>query len=78
MAATAGHGQTPAYGRTRSTTGADADVNRWSDARYQAFALLRLTFTVAPAILASVALLACLIPAGRAATVDPVIALREE
>ena len=37
-----------------------------------------LTFTVAPAILASVALLACLIPAGRAATVDPVIALREE
>ena len=37
-----------------------------------------LTFTVAPGILASVALLACLIPAGRAATVDPVIALREE
>jgi uncharacterized membrane protein YphA (DoxX/SURF4 family) len=48
MAATAGHGQTPAYGRTRSTSGVDADVHRWSDARYQAFALLRLTFTVAP------------------------------
>jgi uncharacterized membrane protein YphA (DoxX/SURF4 family) len=48
MAATAGHGQTPAYGRTRSTSGADADVHRWSDARYQAFALLRLPFTVAP------------------------------
>ena len=48
MAATAGHGRTPAYRRTRSTGGADADVHRWSDARYQAFALLRLTFTVAP------------------------------
>jgi putative ABC transport system permease protein len=37
-----------------------------------------LTFAIVPAILAAVALLACLIPAGRAATVDPVIALREE
>ena len=36
------------------------------------------TFAIVPAILAAVALLACLIPAGRAATVDPVIALREE
>jgi uncharacterized membrane protein YphA (DoxX/SURF4 family) len=48
MAATAGHGRTPAYGRGRSTSGADADVHRRRDARYQAFALLRLTFTVAP------------------------------
>jgi ABC-type antimicrobial peptide transport system permease subunit len=36
------------------------------------------TFAIVPAILAAVALVACLIPAGRAATVDPVIALREE
>jgi len=36
------------------------------------------TFAVVPAILATVALVACLIPGARAATVDPVIALREE
>jgi uncharacterized membrane protein YphA (DoxX/SURF4 family) len=48
MAATAGRGRTPTYGRTGSIDTPDADVNRWRDARYQAYALMRLTFTVAP------------------------------
>jgi uncharacterized membrane protein YphA (DoxX/SURF4 family) len=48
MAATAGQGRTPTYGHTRSTDDANAGVNRWRDARYQAYVLMRLAFTVAP------------------------------
>jgi uncharacterized membrane protein YphA (DoxX/SURF4 family) len=48
MATTAGQTRTPSYAHPGSANGADAGVNRWRDARYQAFALMRLTFTVAP------------------------------
>jgi hypothetical protein len=48
MATTAGQARARAYGHTASTNGAEAGANRWHDARYQAYALMRLTFTVAP------------------------------
>jgi len=48
MATTAGQKRTPSYAHTGSANGADVGVNRWRDARFQAFALMRLTFTVAP------------------------------
>ena len=47
MATTAGQRRTPSYAHPRSANGTDAAVNRWRDARFQAFALMRLTFTVA-------------------------------
>jgi hypothetical protein len=50
MGATAGHKFRSRLGRGASLDGGDASVARadWRDARYQAFALMRLTFTVAP------------------------------
>src|SRR5829696_7128225 len=50
MAATTGHEPKTRSGRAASLNGADASVARadWHDARYQAFALMRLAFTVAP------------------------------
>jgi uncharacterized membrane protein YphA (DoxX/SURF4 family) len=50
MAATTPRGRTPGYNRVKSPDGgrvavADAD---WRDPRYQAYALMRLAFTVAP------------------------------
>src|SRR5688572_30738194 len=50
MAATAGHKPKSRAGRIASLNGGDVSVAAadWRDARYQAFAMLRLAFTVAP------------------------------
>jgi uncharacterized membrane protein YphA (DoxX/SURF4 family) len=50
MAATTGHHPKARAGRIGSLNGGDASVARadWRDSRYQAFALMRLAFAVAP------------------------------
>jgi uncharacterized membrane protein YphA (DoxX/SURF4 family) len=48
MAATAGQGRTPTSRHTGSANGAAAGADRRRDPRYQAYALMRLAFTVAP------------------------------
>jgi uncharacterized membrane protein YphA (DoxX/SURF4 family) len=50
MASTATRDRTTAYDRVASPNGGSVDVARadWRDPRYQAFALMRLAFTVAP------------------------------
>jgi uncharacterized membrane protein YphA (DoxX/SURF4 family) len=50
MAATTGQQSTPGRGRAAPLNGGDLSFTRarWRDARYQAFALLRVAFTVAP------------------------------
>src|SRR5918994_6336269 len=50
MAATTGHDASSTIGRAGARNGADHTVARadWRDARYQAFAMMRLAFTVAP------------------------------
>ncbi len=50
MASTATRDRTTAYDRVASPNGGTVDVARadWRDPRYQAFALMRLAFTVAP------------------------------
>jgi uncharacterized membrane protein YphA (DoxX/SURF4 family) len=50
MATTTAHDRLTAYDRAASPTGATVDAPHadWRDARYQAFALMRLAFTVAP------------------------------
>jgi uncharacterized membrane protein YphA (DoxX/SURF4 family) len=50
MAATTGRQTTAGRGRAAPLNGGELSVARtdWSDARYQAFALLRIAFTVAP------------------------------
>src|SRR4051812_36202016 len=47
MAVSAGQGRTPINRRTEFNNGAKAGVNRWRDPRYQAYAVMRLAFTVA-------------------------------
>jgi uncharacterized membrane protein YphA (DoxX/SURF4 family) len=50
MAASTGHSHTSGHARAGRLNGGTASVaaTDWTDARYQAFALLRLAFTVAP------------------------------
>jgi uncharacterized membrane protein YphA (DoxX/SURF4 family) len=48
MAATALKQRTSAYEHAPSRNGGDAARADWRDPRYQAFALMRLTFTIAP------------------------------
>ena len=50
MAATTGQQSTPRRGRAAPVNGSAGSVETadWSDARYQAFTLLRIAFTVAP------------------------------
>ncbi|HEX8074216.1 MAG TPA: DoxX family membrane protein [Thermoleophilaceae bacterium] len=50
MATTTVQGRTPAYEAAASANGGNVAAGRadWRDARYQAFAMLRLAFTVAP------------------------------
>jgi len=48
MATTAASKRLSTFRPSGSANGADVGVNRWRDARFQAFALMRLTFTVAP------------------------------
>ncbi|HEV7515465.1 MAG TPA: hypothetical protein VGR07_04125 [Thermoanaerobaculia bacterium] len=51
----------------------------WTDLRYAARTLARSPgFAAAALLLAGVALLASLLPAARAARLDPVVALKEE
>jgi ABC-type lipoprotein release transport system permease subunit len=45
---------------------------------YEVLALDPLTFALVPALLFIAALAACLIPSARAATTDPMVALRHE
>src|SRR5690242_6375243 len=48
MATTRSQRRAPTFAHGASASGADIGADRWRDPRYQAFALMRLTFTVAP------------------------------